>query len=33
MLEYPATKKERIAYFIYKATSLLFIDINKKNSI
>jgi len=30
MLEYPATRKEGIAYFIYKATPLLSIDADKK---
>ena len=30
MLEYPATRKEEIAHFIYKATPLLSIDIDKE---
>jgi len=30
MLEYPATRKKGIAYFIYKATPLLSIDADKK---
>ena len=30
MLEYLATRKEGIAYFIYKAIPLLSIDIDKK---
>jgi len=30
MLEYPATRKEGTAYFIYKATPLLSIDADKK---
>jgi len=30
MPEYPATRKEGIAHFIYKATPLLSIDANKK---
>ena len=30
MLKYPATKKEGIAHFIYKAIPLLSIDTNKK---
>ena len=30
MLEYPATRKEGIAYFIYKATPLLSIDAEKE---
>ena len=30
MLEYPATRKEGIAYFIYKAIPLLSIDVDKK---
>ena len=30
MPEYPATKKEGIAHFIYKATPLLSIDADKK---
>jgi hypothetical protein len=30
MLEYPATRKEGIAYFIYKVTPLLSIDIDKE---
>ena len=30
MPEYPATRKEGIAYFIYKATPLLSINANKK---
>ena len=30
MLEYPATKKEEIAHFIYKATPLLSIDVDKE---
>ena len=30
MLEYPATRKEGIAHFIYKATPLLSIDADKK---
>ena len=30
MLEYPATRKEGIAYFIYKAIPLLSIDTDKK---
>jgi len=30
MLEYPVTKKEGIAYFIYKIIPLLSIDTNKK---
>ena len=30
MPEYPATRKEGIAYFIYKATPLLSIDADKK---
>ena len=30
MLEYPATRKEGIVYFIYKATPLLSIDIDKE---
>ena len=30
MPEYPATRKEGIAHFIYKATPLLSIDTDKK---
>ena len=30
MPEYPATRKEGIAYFIYKATPLLSIDVDKE---
>jgi len=30
MPEYPATRKEGIAYFIYKATPLLSIDADKE---
>jgi hypothetical protein len=30
MLEYLVTRKEGIAYFIYKATPLLSIDIDKE---
>ena len=30
MLEYPATRKEGIAHFIYKATPLLSIDADKE---
>ena len=30
MPEYPATRKEGIAHFIYKATPLLFIDVDKE---
>ena len=30
MLEYPATRKEEIVYFIYKAIPLLSIDIDKE---
>jgi len=30
MPEYPATRKEGIVYFIYKATPLLSIDADKK---
>ena len=30
MLEYPATRKEGIAHFIYKVTPLLSIDIDKE---
>ena len=30
MLEYLATRKEGIAYFIYKVTPLLSIDIDKE---
>ena len=30
MLEYPATRKEGIVYFIYKAIPLLSIDIDKE---
>jgi len=30
MLEYPVTKKERIAYFIYKVIFLLFINVDKE---
>jgi hypothetical protein len=30
MLEYPATRKEGIAYFIYKAIPLLSIDADKE---
>ena len=30
MLEYPATRKKEIVYFIYKATPLLSIDADKK---
>ena len=30
MLEYSATRKEGIAYFVYKATPLLSIDADKE---
>ena len=30
MLEYSATRKEGIAYFVYKATPLLSIDVDKE---
>ena len=30
MLEYPATRKEGIAHFIYKATPLLSMDTDKE---
>ena len=30
MLEYPVTRKEGIVHFIYKATPLLSIDVDKK---
>ena len=30
MLEYPATRKEGIAYFIYKVIPLLSIDVDKE---
>jgi len=30
MLEYPATRKEGIAHFIYKVTPLLSIDADKE---
>ena len=30
MPEYPATRKEGIAHFIYKATPLLSIDVDKE---
>jgi len=30
MLEYPVTRKEGIAHFIYKVTPLLSIDIDKE---
>jgi len=30
MPKYPATRKEEIAYFIYKAIPLLSIDIDKE---
>jgi hypothetical protein len=30
MLEYPVTRKEGIAHFIYKATPLLSIDVDKE---
>ena len=30
MLKYPVTKKEGIVYFIYKATPLLSIDVDKE---
>ena len=32
MPEYPVTRKEGIAHFIYKAIPLLSIDADKKNS-
>ena len=32
MLEYPATRKEGIVYFIYKTTPLLLIDADKKTA-
>jgi len=30
VLEYPATRKEGIAYFVYKATPLLSIEADKE---